>query len=96
MSITKASVKNIEDIIISARVTGLIKAFVDVLLFFFNLHVLNGELGSNLPKKPQHDSYWHIRSLPLFLLSPQIFDSKVNLYLDGLLLLCVRKSRIIM
>jgi len=40
MSIIKASVKNIEERIISARGTGLIKAFVDV-LSFFNVHILN-------------------------------------------------------
>jgi hypothetical protein len=44
MSIIKASVKNIEDRIISATVTGLIKAFVDVLLFF-TVHILRGEIG---------------------------------------------------
>lgn len=49
MSITKASVKNIEERIISARVIGLIKAFVDVLLFF-NLPILTGDVGSNLHK----------------------------------------------
>jgi hypothetical protein len=45
-SITRASVRNIEDIIISARVKGLIKIFADVLLFFFNLHILGGEFWS--------------------------------------------------
>jgi hypothetical protein len=50
MNITRASVKNIEDRIISARVIGLIKAFVDVLLFF-NLHILTGEVECKLHKK---------------------------------------------
>jgi hypothetical protein len=47
MNIIKASVKNIEDRMISTRVTGLIKDFMDV-LWFFNLHVLRGEVGSDL------------------------------------------------
>ena len=51
MSITKVSVRNIEDRIISARVTGLMKVFADVLLFISNLYILNGELGSNLHRK---------------------------------------------
>ena len=50
MNIIKASVKNIEDRIISARVIGLMKAFVDVLLFF-NLHILTGEVRSNFNEK---------------------------------------------
>ena len=89
MNITKASARNIEDRINSARVIGLIKAFVDVLLFF-NLHILTKEVGSNLHKKIRIYSYSHIISLPLFCLNPQLFDSTVNPYLDGLLFLCVR------
>ena len=55
INITRVSVRNIENRIISARVTGLIKAFVDVLLFF-NLHILTGKVGL------------FIISLPLFCL----------------------------
>ena len=51
MSMTKASVRNIEDIIISARVTGLMKVFPGVVLFISNLYILNGELGTNLHRK---------------------------------------------
>jgi len=47
MNITRTSVMNIENRIISARVKGLIKAFVCVLLFF-NLHILSREVGSYL------------------------------------------------
>ena len=60
MNITRASVRNIEDRIISARVIGLKKAFADVLLFF-NLHILTEGFGSNLLKKIRIYSYWHIR-----------------------------------
>ena len=89
-NITRTSVMNIENRIISARVIGLIKVFVDV-LSFFNLHVLTWEVGSDLHTKIRIYTYYHIMSLPLLLLSPQLFDSTVNLYLDCLLLLCVRK-----
>jgi hypothetical protein len=47
MSTTTASAKNMEKRIISTRGIGLIQAFVDILLFF-KLHILTGEVGSNL------------------------------------------------
>lgn len=59
MNITKVSAKNIEARIISARVKGLIKTFVDVLLFF-NVHIPTGEVGSNLNKKIRIYSYSHL------------------------------------
>ena len=57
-NITKVFAKNIEARIISARVKGLIKTVVDVLLFF-NVHIPAVEVGSDFGKKIRIYSYSH-------------------------------------